>query len=388
MTTGMVSDNFAYVGGGGIDNRATMTLIDSTIRDNRTTIDGSASIWDPGIGGGISNTSNLLISACTLTGNRANFGGGVAQFYGTVTVLNSTISNNSAMTDGGGFYNWYGSTSVYNSTIVFNAADADDDPNGGIGAGIFNLDATPGLSPPIFNLRNTVVAGNTEGHGYINDDCAGTLHTHGRNLFQDLTRCTLVEDLLSAWSYVTALGLTVLQDNGGPTPTHALLPGSNAINGGDLFQGCIDQNGNLLQTDQRGMPRVSEWFCDIGAFEFAPANLDVDGSNAVSKYDALTDGLLVLRYLFGMTGPALTSGALGGTATRTDPAALKAHLATIRWALDVDGNYAIDPLTDGLLILRYLSGLRGDSLIAGALGPQATRTTPQAIAAHIQSLMP
>ena len=136
------------------------------------------------------------------------------------------------------------------------------------------------------------------------------------------------------------------------------------------------------------MPRVNGWLCDIGAFEFAPANLDVDGSNAVSKYDALTDGLLILRDLFGVTGPALTDGALGGTATRTGPAAVRNHLATMRWALDVDGNYAVDPLTDGLLIVRYLSGLRGDSLIAGALGPQASRTTAPAIETYIQSLEP
>jgi hypothetical protein len=389
----MVSDNFANWNGGGIFNWGTMTMIDSTIRNNRTTTDGSASWADPGHAGGIGNVGNLLMSGCTLTGNSANFGGGIVQYLNAArnsatVIVNSTISNNSAMTDGGGFHNRAGSISVYNSTIVFNAADADEDQNGGIGAGIYNFDGGGGLSPAVFNLRNTLLAGNTEGYGYVNDDCAGTLHTFGRNLFQNLTRCTIVPDLLSSWSYVTVLGLTPLQDNGGPTTTHALLPGSNAINAADLFSGCIDQNGNLLQTDQRGMPRVSEFLCDIGAVEFAPANLDVDASNLVSKYDAPTDGLLVLRFLFGVTGPALTNAALGGTATRTDPGALRNHLATMRWALDVDGNYAADPLTDGVLILRYLSGLRGDALIAGALGPQASRTTAPAIEAYIQSLMP
>ena len=53
------------------------------------------------------------------------------------------------------------------------------------------------------------------------------------------------------------------------------------------------------------------------------ATLDVDASISSTKYDALTDGLLVLRYLFGLTGTSLTTGALGGTATRTDPAAIK-----------------------------------------------------------------
>lgn len=116
--------------------------------------------------------------------------------------------------------------------------------------------------------------------------------------------------------------------------------------------------------------------------------LDVDASVATTKYDALTDGLLIIRYLFGLTGTSLTASAVGATATRTDPAAIKAYLDGIRPALDVDGNGAADALTDGLLIIRYLFGLRGSSLIAGAVSPQATRTTAAAIEAYIQTLMP
>ena len=60
-----------------------------------------------------------------------------------------------------------------------------------------------------------------------------------------------------------------------------------------------------------------------------PLSLDVDGSLTATKYDALTDGLLTPRYLFGLTGTSLTAGALGGTATRTDPAVIKAYLDAI-----------------------------------------------------------
>jgi hypothetical protein len=119
-----------------------------------------------------------------------------------------------------------------------------------------------------------------------------------------------------------------------------------------------------------------------------PATLDVDASISATKYDALTDGLLIIRYLFGLTGPSLTGSALGGTATRTDPAALKTHLDAIRTALDVDGNVTADALTDGLLIIRYLFGLRGDALIAGAVDPLATRKTAADIEAYLQTLMP
>ena len=56
--------------------------------------------------------------------------------------------------------------------------------------------------------------------------------------------------------------------------------------------------------------------------------------------------------------------------------------------LDIDGNGQADALTDGLLIIRYLFGLRGASLIAGTLGVGATRTTAAAVEAQIQSLLP
>ena len=119
-----------------------------------------------------------------------------------------------------------------------------------------------------------------------------------------------------------------------------------------------------------------------------PVSLDVDLSITATRYDALTDGLLVLRYLFAITGPALTSGALGGTATRTDPTAIKAYLDSIRPALDIDGNGTPDALTDGLLVLRYLFSIRGAALIAGAVAAGATRQTAADIEAYILTLMP
>ena len=106
-----------------------------------------------------------------------------------------------------------------------------------------------------------------------------------------------------------------------------------------------------------------------------------DASLTDTKYDALADGLLIVRYLFGLTGPSLTTGALGSTAMRTDPDAIKAYLESIRQQLDIDGSGSADALTDGLPIIRYLSGLRGDSLIVGAVDPLGERTTAEAIEA-------
>jgi hypothetical protein len=123
---------------------------------------------------------------------------------------------------------------------------------------------------------------------------------------------------------------------------------------------------------------------DIGAFEFSNVRLDIDGNNT---YDALTDGLLIIRYLFGLTGTSLTSGAIGAMPMRATPMEIVQYLDSIKPALDVDGNGQSDALTDGLMLIRYLFGLRGTSLTAGAIGGGATRTAAQ-IETYIQSLMP
>ena len=112
--------------------------------------------------------------------------------------------------------------------------------------------------------------------------------------------------------------------------------------------------------------------------------LDVDGNGT---YDALTDGVLILRYLFGLTDNPLTDGAVGNTPARSTPADIKQYLDSVKPLLDVDGDGQTDALTDGLIIVRYLLGLRGPSLVAGAVGPGATRAELQ-IEAYIQSLMP
>ncbi|MFS8086517.1 MAG: hypothetical protein ACMG6H_12865 [Acidobacteriota bacterium] len=123
------------------------------------------------------------------------------------------------------------------------------------------------------------------------------------------------------------------------------------------------------------------------AFTFTGGSLsiDVDGN---ANYDALTDGLLIIRYLFGLTGTSLTNGAIGTAPTRSTPTEIMQFLDGIKSNLDVDGNGQSDALTDGLLILRFMFGLRGSSLTAGAVDPLGTRTTSTDIETYIQSLMP
>ncbi len=114
---------------------------------------------------------------------------------------------------------------------------------------------------------------------------------------------------------------------------------------------------------------------------------DIDGNG---KADALTDGLLTLRYLFGFTGSPLVSNAVDGSATRTSAADIQAYLQTgvDTKALDIDGDSTVKPLTDGLLVLRYLFGFTGDSLVNNATGQNATRKSANDVEAYLQSKMP
>ena len=115
------------------------------------------------------------------------------------------------------------------------------------------------------------------------------------------------------------------------------------------------------------------------------ANYDIDGNG---HYDALTDGLLIVRYLFGVRGPALVAGALGAGATRNSATAIETYLGGLGAALDVDGNNVVDALTDCVLLLRRMFGITGPSLIAGTIGANATRTTAPAVTTYMDGFQP
>jgi hypothetical protein len=115
-------------------------------------------------------------------------------------------------------------------------------------------------------------------------------------------------------------------------------------------------------------------------------NLDVDANGEAT---ALTDGVLIVRYLFGVTGTQLTDGALGTGALRTDPDEIIAFLEpALPTMLDVDANGEATALTDGVLIVRYLFGVTGTQLTDGALGTGATRIDPVEIIAFLDGFLP
>lgn len=115
-----------------------------------------------------------------------------------------------------------------------------------------------------------------------------------------------------------------------------------------------------------------------------PMLLDIDASNSLTRYDPATDGIMVLRYLAGYVGADISAGVVGGSATR-NAAQIQAHLASIRPLLDIDGDGAALASTDGLLIVRYLLGLRGTTLTQGvSAGPNS----PAQVEAAISRLAP
>ena len=104
--------------------------------------------------------------------------------------------------------------------------------------------------------------------------------------------------------------------------------------------------------------------------------------------DALTDGLLLLRYTFGLRGASLTDGAIATNSLLT-PAEVEANVAAAAGHFgDIDNNGEVDALTDGLMLLRYMFGLRGDALIGDAVAGNAERTSAAGIETYIVSLMP
>ena len=310
VTNGTFSGNRATAGGGISNNGpGTVKVANSTFSENvgvrftlglPASVDGAAIFNQGGTvevtnstlsgnkagggrGGGIHNREGgtVKVTNSTLSGNTLEsflvgdllFGGGIYNDNGTVEVTNSTVSGNTAIHpngSGAGIYNNAGTVTLTNSTLSGNQANPSTTYNGavilpapGSGGGIWNGGTV--------NIKNTIVAQNTAA---TDPDVSGSFASGGYNLIGDgtgSTGFTAVGDRVGTAAAPVDPLLNPLADNGGPTQTLALQPGSPAINGGD--PAFVLTSGPFIGPpfyDQRGISpfnRVSGGIIDIGAFE-------------------------------------------------------------------------------------------------------------------------
>jgi N-acetylneuraminic acid mutarotase len=255
ITGGSAGGNY----GGGIFSYSNLTLTDVHVTGNSAAV-----------GGAVALTADGTFTGCTFSGNTASQGGAI-NYQGsggrTLRLLNSTVSGNSAANNAGGIINV--SFSGNNRLEVTNSTIANNTTGGG-GGGILTSAQEDPVATATTTLRNSIIANNTPnnlGSGTAGGGAA-TVQTLGFNLANDngggfLTQST---DKTNAFA-----GLVALANNGGPTPTHALLGTSAALDAGN-------NSGSGTSTDQRGagFPRTIDLAIanaagsdgsDIGAFE-------------------------------------------------------------------------------------------------------------------------
>lgn len=243
-----------------------------------------------GSGGGIANVGTLTLGGVTLSGNTAQDGGGIFNNFGIVTISHSTLSGNSVSSasiagSGGAMFNSGGVVMIDHSTISGNTAigpGGNSDSGGGIITNVGSVTLTnstvTGNSGDIGGgIRNinggtlramsTLIALNTSASG---PDVNGPITSDGFNLIGNAAGAVVTPALSSDQAGVTpaALNLGPLQDNGGPTKTHALLSNSVAIDKGHSNGSFADQRGLVQPLDLPGSNATGGDGADVGAFEY------------------------------------------------------------------------------------------------------------------------
>ena len=279
VRTSVISKNKATNRGGGMMSRGGMvTISESEMSTNSATtgaglshaIGGHVTVEDSTItsnqsrtqGGGFELMSGeLTIINTTISKNRAGaFGGGIANSNGILQVNNSTITGNSARTSGGGAWLQSAVSEIVESTITGNTAVK--------GGGVYRNLGDPIVIGTRLVMKRNLISGNkaTSGSETYNTDVNPVAPlTTEFNLMGVSNNAGIVGFPLGATDIVPAVPigsiLAPLADNGGPTPTHALVAGSPAI---DAIPGVLPE---CAGTDQRGVDRPQGAGCDIGAFE-------------------------------------------------------------------------------------------------------------------------
>lgn len=254
VTGNLAASENAMAFGGGIYSKGSLLVFTSTIADN---------IASGGIaseGGGIIALDGIGMLMSTVSGNSATFGGGV--FVDNTTAVatdslisTSTLSGNKSTSAGSALFARI-STSLYSDTIAFNTS------TGTNVAGVY-LEGTP-------HIESTIIVANTaNGSNFDLDAPANTTSTGNNNMMQAYAHILMPPASVAGGS---ATDLLPLADNGGLTRTHALRPGSYAIDHGGAATTGFDQRGP-------GFLRTRGGVLDIGAFEVDSDIIFVNGFN-------------------------------------------------------------------------------------------------------------
>ena len=139
----------------------------------------------------------------------------------------------------------------------------------------------------------------------------------------------------------------------------------------------------ISATDKQGGAGRTGYFFTAAVKDSSKVSMDLDGND---KKDALTDGLLLVRGMFGLDGTPLITGTIGTDATYTSSTDIERRISMLGELADIDGNGKIDALTDGQLTLRYLFGLEGEALVNDVVAPDATRSAAE-IEAHLKTVI-
>ncbi len=258
------SGNGGNASGGGIESSGPLAMSQCSVVSNAATggLPGPTADGGQGYGGGIyceGSDVPTILTACTISGNKANAGpgdvpgfgaGGGIYTYNALQLTNCTVANNAAIgggiDEGGGIDSYAPGLILRSCTLSGNQAD--------YGGGLRNFNG---------DLGNTIVAGNSASFG---PDCDGPIVSSDYNLIQNTNGCTFTGTTTHNIIGQTPL-LGALQDNGGPTPTMALLAGSPAIDKGNSSGLTSDQRGGVRPFEKSVANASGGDGSDIGAFE-------------------------------------------------------------------------------------------------------------------------
>ena len=320
-----VANNRSNCGGGLLIGYGDMNIVNSTVTDNVGNV-----------GGGVDDNGGLLtVTNSTFSGNTGNDGGAVANTYaGTVNISNSTLfGNTSALEGGGAIFSNSGAVAITNSTLSENAAPSGANSALLGGGAVFSSSGT-------VSVAASILADSTTG-----GDCSGTITDLGYNLDDDGT-CGLSpadNDLSDTDPILDPAGL---QNNGGPTQTIALEPGSPAA-------GAVASESLCSVSDQRGVTRPTP--CDIGAYQSVSptvTNCNDSGPGSLRQAVAGASGGDTVVFNLAPACPqiTLTSGPISITTNLT----ISGPGST---ALIVDGDRASNVFVVGTGVNVSISGL-------------------------------